>query len=695
MSTVQPISVNPVETPYPIQDLGSLGGTPAELYDRGLTLVEIFSKLCNLPDLILKSSFYGHTDCKTFVAANFEDPEAYLTLEHEISHIFFDSDLALGQEYNKQTTEDLLKKAGYSGLKDPKASMFASRIQSTIHNIWNCLEDWRVQSLWWDLYPGGATLLKKRWNNVAEHCLEDAAKENLISYIARRAATGLDLPEAPKAFRNCDKHIDHARSLVEKTDKVTCLAVTHQLIQKIAQEIMDACKVEDSLPNNNSGSGLEQQMLSHAKDAGLVSQAATDLSKVPQNRIDGLTKVVSLAMASPNKSPSGDNGMDPTNNPMGGSDIDEAPNAAGSRVSATSIRTIKRLKKIADLAEKGDTKAKQEFEKMAEDGTEKMKKKISDAKKELFKALSQTGEDEEDKAAVEYEKAAAAAGIPAVVVDKTQALPKPSSGAGKVRQELDKIRMSRKRRLFEEGDDIDIEEYISAKINNEIMDAKIFIDTTSERGLDLLVLTDCSGSMYGEGIDMVDQAMADIQEAVKNLKVKTHLWAFSTELYLLKRPGSVRGLGGGGTDLIPALDAALEWARQSKSDRGIIMLTDGYPTSCRKRKSTGNPQQDMADVIKEAQNEGIVISILCINEYEYILHSCTVCNDSAWYPRNQIIGHKCRFCAVPIKDVEPNAFLDQWFGKGNYAVVADKAAIKRELPKCARVLVENHINKRR
>ena len=79
--------------PYPVQNLGALSGTPDEVYARSLTLVEIFTKLCGLEALRLDNHLYGHTDCATFVAANFGDPEAYLTVEHEISHIFFDSDL--------------------------------------------------------------------------------------------------------------------------------------------------------------------------------------------------------------------------------------------------------------------------------------------------------------------------------------------------------------------------------------------------------------------------------------------------------------------------------------------------------------------------------------------------------------------------------------------------------------------------
>ena len=152
---------------------------------------------------------------------------------------------------------------------------------------------------------------------------------------------------------------------------------------------------------------------------------------------------------------------------------------------------------------------------------------------------------------------------------------------------------------------------------------------------------------------IVDEAVSDIKSATANSKVTLHLWAFSNSLYFFDEPGSIRGIGGGGTDLIPSLDCALEWASQSKSSRGIIMVTDGYPTSCRNRKSTGNPQQDMANVLQEARASGIVISILAVGGGNY----------------------------------------DEWFGKNNYAHVNETSDVRKALPECAKVLVEAHLKK--
>ena len=155
-------------------------------------------------------------------------------------------------------------------------------------------------------------------------------------------------------------------------------------------------------------------------------------------------------------------------------------------------------------------------------------------------------------------------------------------------------------------------------------------------------------------------------------------------------PGSsVNGTGGGGTDLIPYLDAALEWATHSKSKRGIIMLTDGYPTSCRKRKSTGNPQKDMRNVIEEARRNSIVLSILCINEVVQHYTDCPSCGNGVW--ANRVHTVKCS-CGASVTYKEDLTVYNEWFGKGNFSVVHDKKDIAKQLPLAARALVKNHLN---
>ena len=695
-NTVQ--QIKPSNFPYPVQDLGPMSGTPEEVYERAITIVQVFEKLCKLEKLVLKADQYGYTDCKTFVAANFADPEAYLTVEHELSHIFFDSDLALGETFRSLIIEEMFRKAGFK-LTAPEMSPYKQALDQFIHHTWNCLEDHRVRSLWEEIFPGGGYFLGERWKNIAEHCLEDSAKDSLLGYVARTAATLNDTPTAPQQFRQCKGMILKARNTVDKTDNKTCLAITKQLFELMC-DAMHNWAVANNTPASPKATthNYNEDLLNHAKQVGMVKSTATDLSTVPPSRVEALSKIVQITGAvkgtgktSGNENEIGAGG--PQYNPMGGKDLKEKPTKRANRntrVNASDVRKIKQISKMASKANQGDKTAQAKMEDLIKKGTSDMKKKIQEARAELGKL---NGDAEENGDKVEYETAAKAAGISSCIVDNPQPLPKPSAGAFRVKQELERIKMQRKLKMYEEGDDIDIEAYIEAMINDELDGSKIFRHTTEESGLELLVLTDCSGSMYGEGIRMVDQAMADIEYAVQSLKVQTHLWGFSNYLYFFTKKGSMQGVGGGGTDLIPALDTALEWARSSRSSRGIIMLTDGYPTSCRNRNSTGNPRQDMFNVLKEAQREGIVISILCINEHvgEYI--HCESCKSGGDYAYPDKPG-KCNSCGAPLVwENRAKEEYDTWFGKGNYALVSSKQDVAKQLPLAARVLVMNHIKR--
>lgn len=691
--TLTTIQTN-TNSPYPVQDLGPMTGTPEEVYEKALTLVDVFKVLCQKDELELRHDRCGYTDCETFVAANFADPEALLTVEHEISHIFFDSDLKMGTEFRKIVVDELLQQANLATnkKKSPEVDAMVQALEQLVHNVWNALEDHRVRSLWEEIYPGGGYFLEVRWKNVAEHCHKESAVEDLLSYVARTAALEDDSDiSAPPMFQNCKKHIVKAKQDVYKTDKKTCLAITKQLILAIADEILEYVKKTNDPINKsplNPEQTYEENLEKHA-----ISLGATDPEKglkgMSQAKQDGLGKVLQLSSACKQSSSSAAEGY----NAMGDKDIVDAPDGhkRKNRVTGEATREIKRIAKMAGLAAKGDEKAQEEMERLVDKGTKEMKRKIKEARAALMGIDPDKDPEEGDK--VEYLTAAKCANVPVVVVSSPPPLPNHTSGANAVRNELNRIRMAQKTKLYEEGDDLDVEAFLDAKINDELQDAKLFLDTTSEAGLELLLLADCSGSMYHEGIQMVDQAMADINYAVQNLKVKCHLWSFSNSLYVFPKLGSISGTGGGGTDLIPALDAAVEWARNSKAQRGIIMLTDGYPTSCRYRKSTGVPQQDMFEVLKEAQKDGITLSILCINEnvQEYMACPNTSCSYGQWLRVGT--SHSCNCGATITNTGQSSAEYDKWFGKGNYSIVKTRKDVAKQLPLCARKLVINHLKR--
>jgi hypothetical protein len=220
--------------------------------------------------------------------------------------------------------------------------------------------------------------------------------------------------------------------------------------------------------------------------------------------------------------------------------------------------------------------------------------------------------------------------------------------------------MKKRLSLAEEGDDVDVESYIEAKLNNELDSAKLFRREKKETGMELLLLGDLSGSMTGFGLDLLEQAMSDIVFSCTNLRVKVDFWGFSDAVFFFKKLGSpkeARGVRYGCTNMVQALDVAYEWAKTSKSTRAVILMTDGMPTSLRGRRSTGDLFKDLNSVLTEMRHDGVILSILAIG------------------PESS------------------RQYYDIGFGPGNYGLLENILGLGKALPDTAKKLVEAHLNK--
>ena len=86
----------------PPLNLGAMAASSVEEnVERMQNLVETFNKMLGTEVALQDDPNGGSTDCKTFVRVPFADPEAYLICEHELSHLFGETDLDL----TKHSTE--------------------------------------------------------------------------------------------------------------------------------------------------------------------------------------------------------------------------------------------------------------------------------------------------------------------------------------------------------------------------------------------------------------------------------------------------------------------------------------------------------------------------------------------------------------------------------------------------------------
>jgi Mg-chelatase subunit ChlD len=299
---------------------------------------------------------------------------------------------------------------------------------------------------------------------------------------------------------------------------------------------------------------------------------------------------------------------------------------------------------------------KSSFASLIEAGAQQMEDKIEHARM----AMSLPKKSEEQKQETAMQAATKRAGIRSRKVEATRPLPAPTGAALRAKAHLDKVRMKAHRRLSDEGDDIDVEALIEAKMNNELDDANIFEKKKMEGGLDLLLLVDLSGSMHGTGVQMVEQALADVDFACSDQRVRLELWGFSDELFIFPKVGSprdARGVSMCGTSMVQAIEVAQHWASSSKSSRAIVLMTDGLPTTCRAHDSTGDPNKDLANLLEEMRHDKVVLSVLAI-------------------------GSKGL-----------TQLYDNTFGAGNYGLVGGLPDMLEALPETCKVLVESHITR--
>jgi hypothetical protein len=585
--------------------------------ERLTALVDIFGEILH-QGLKLQEGEVGMTDTKTFIQVPFKDPEAYLIGEHELSHCLFESDLLLAQVAVEKIVERLLLRAGMKSTQ-PEAVPYKGKLHGIVHHLWNVLEDWRCCGLWSQLYPGGGSLLEQRWKDILQFEYPDEESERDLIPFLKRLAGGVRTPSAPPDFLACEPAMSRAMNLVVGVDASACLAITAKLVDDIADTLL-----QNKPPD-------------------------------PNKQKDAKQKLQALAGATGGPPPPGSPG-DKEDDGLGGEDLKLPPGADAKKMPASKKLAIERL--LNPKADEVDHETgTTPFSDLLNAGAEKMEARLEEAKKLLGVPKKGTEEIKKDILVA----ACAKAGIKGVFVDPIKPLPAATPTAAKIRFHIDQVKMKKKRRLVEEGDDIDLEAFIEASLSDDFDDTKFYEKEFREGGLELLVLIDLSGSMCGYGLAIVEAALADIYAGCESPTVQIHTWGFSNYLFFFRKKGSPVGAKGVymcGTDMVQALEVAAEWARVSKATRAIILATDGMPTSCRHAKSTGSALGDLHEVLSEMERDRLVFSILGIGQ-------------PGW-----------------------EKMYDQGFGPGRYAMLSSAADLATALPEAAKKLVEAHINRR-
>lgn len=593
--------------------LGAMTGDTAYVTGRSLALVETFGTMLDRP-LQLVAAPGGSTDCRTFIRAPLHHPEGYLVVEHELSHCLFGTNLTLTKDAVTKIVERLFTRAG-KAITQPELASYREKLSGLVHGLWNILEDHRCAGLWGQLYPEGARLLKQRWHDISQYDYEeDLCEKELPTFLARWAA-GVDTPTAPDTFQRCKAPMTRAMNLVEGVDAPACLAITARLLDEIADELLDTYP-----PDKKQEAQQKMEQL-----AGMGGKPPPQKPEEDENA--GL----------------GDADLAP---PL-------QPNGKPEELTAAQKNEVIRM--LTARADDGNDEVSSSFSQMLQNGADRMEARIEQARA----AMSLPKGTPEQKEEQELMAISQDAGIRSKILNPKQKLPPATRASGRLRAELDRVRMKMRRRLLQDGEEVDTEALIAAMLEDELDDAPLFETKKREGGLDLLLLVDVSGSMMGPGLALVDQAISDVHHACADERVRVHLWAFSDELYVFRKTGSVQtsDIAMGGTQMVQALEVAHQWCLQGRKERALVLITDGEPTSCRAKGSVGSPLGDLQAMLEEMERDRVVYSILAIGS--------------------------------PAMESR----YEQVFGKGKYARVSSVVDMVVSLPQACKVLVEAHIQR--
>lgn len=610
-------------------------GTPEYILTRAEALVRAFAGLLDVPEIKLVDSTPngGSTDCQSTIWIPFQDPEAYLVTEHELSHHLFETDPMLAQRYLTILLDRLLNRAGIrSGTNE--ALPYEKHLLSIFHHLWNVLEDWRCCWLWKQLYPGGGELLEQRWRDIVEYEVpENRIRENLVTCLQCYAA-GREVPGCSQTFEECKLAMRRALNLVEGVDATACLAITSRLIQEIIDEL---------LANNPPPPSKEEDSPS---PRGRQERREEEAKHVLQILADAVPRRGNTALPE----------QEPTDG-LGGNDTQPSGNQKESR-SAGQLLVIQQLEKAdtKDTDESGHTP----FQTMLMQGADAMEERLEEARRAMMR-----NQDTPDEANTQLHLGwSRQFGIEVVHVLPSRTLPPPSPVAYENRRILEQLRMKKRRRRDYEGE-FDTDSFLAALGAGEL-DRPFYDKVIKIARFELLFLFDVSGSMtIGQALALTERALADSVFAVQALRSKAHMWAFSDKLYMFDELGSplqASGIRHGSTMTVQALDVAHQWGKKAPDKRAVMLVTDGWPTSLRAHNSTGNALDDLHAVLDEMRRDKIPLSVLGIRHF------------------NQTID-------------AAKAMYDRAFGAGGYGSVGSFDELAVQLPRAVRVLAEAHVLK--
>jgi len=556
----------------------------------------------------------GSTDGHA-IHAPFQDDDFYKIVEHEISHVLFQSNSLARKKFLEEYCDKVAavtKRAGVNVNMTGFAKMMSAMI--------GLLEDHRVNSLWGLLYPGSYMRIQARNKGQAE-AIQDKADRSLLVYMLCLHA-GIDVSSQ---FSKYKPFIQESFRKVERKGFGATLLATKWLVTQMVSELVREQTGQPSPQAPSNVTNYDPQGAIRAMLPGGGGGGQQD----------------------PNQDPNQDPGDDGDGDGDGDGGGWYPPPVSGDL--QTRSNALDDLEKMASALDYSDDKddftdpkfpSRQE-QAEADDVANQVTGIDANDPTQMDGFMGQSEQDMQqivDEAARamrqqmtedDWTRRDAMAKVvftdvkQSDVEDTIEIAPDDRDAIRRLRAQFFRVMGRTKTSLSDSGTKIDIQAYIQSRAAGQLGDC--FEHEVRGQGFKSVLLLDRSGSMYGNKTKQAERACRIIARATRFPFVDMNVWGFKStdngqvdidrfdrmmDTYTTKR-SSV----GGVTPLHIAVRLGVRYLEGGPEAKQLIVLTDGFPIYSRRDGRdfpTWQLMMYVRDEVLRARKHGIGVTCLFI-----------------------------------------------------------------------------------
>jgi len=492
-------------------------------------------------------------------------PNRLVAIKHELSHIYFESDIPLRLQFVKGLIAKLEKQS-----KERLASLTREKLIEDLCFFINILDDVRVNSLWGLLYPGDG-LKMEQWYfekvgpEMAKRAEEDYPGGDIDHLFTYAILLCIHQDAKSTKWERFRADIEEARDRVYYKSFEAMLVIVRDLVEKIAKEIAEKDDQEQqSQDQPQDQDGTDQDEADDEPAGGDDSGDEED----DQNLAQALAEMENA------KRPGDDFDYD-------NAGFDHKSQPKQTKDPKKFEQQIQTVQRILDL----DLSDVEEVEQELDDSEAAQLSKVQDLQQKMAQIIQkQMDDDDYDirrkvKAELRFADVKRADIIP---IDMSL---EEREAAQNWRRHFQKVMGAMRRRVSPTGYELVTPLYISQKINNQPL--VCYRRPMTGRGFRLRVLVDLSGSMWGTKWDQVQRLYRVLEYALDFPFVDLDVMGFYSGekgvVNIVRYQKGVKGLTsakskpGGITPLSHAIQVAGQDLIGKKHDCFLFVLSDGNP----------------------------------------------------------------------------------------------------------------------